>query len=60
MVNGFSDGGWTLMSCDGAEDVIIAVNSVKNLSASPAAANSFSLLGGVLCAKPSMLFQVIT
>ncbi|KAI4368772.1 hypothetical protein MLD38_017287 [Melastoma candidum] len=56
-VNGFNDGGWTLLSYDGAEDVIIAVNSAKNLGASSAAASSFPLLGGVLCAKASMLLQ---
>lgn len=57
-VNGFSDDGWSLINCDGAEDVIIAVNSTKNLTTSNPA-NSLALLGGgVLCAKASMLLQV--
>ncbi|CAB4282786.1 unnamed protein product [Prunus armeniaca] len=56
-VNGFSDDGWSLINCDGAEDVIIAVNSTKNLTTSNPA-NSLALLGGgVLCAKASMLLQ---
>ncbi|XP_071711814.1 homeobox-leucine zipper protein REVOLUTA-like [Rutidosis leptorrhynchoides] len=56
-VNGFSDDGWSLMNCDGVEDVIIAVNSTKNLNNSMNPSNSLSYLGGVLCAKASMLFQ---
>ncbi|XP_057954412.1 homeobox-leucine zipper protein REVOLUTA [Malania oleifera] len=53
-INGFNDDGWSLMNCgDGAEDVIIAVNSTKNLNPP----NSLSLLGGILCAKASMLIQ---
>ncbi|KAL6276115.1 hypothetical protein ACE6H2_019716 [Prunus campanulata] len=56
-VNGFNDDGWSLINCDGAEDVIIAVNSTKNLTTSNPA-NSLALLGGgVLCAKASMLLQ---
>ncbi|XP_024985647.1 homeobox-leucine zipper protein REVOLUTA-like [Cynara cardunculus var. scolymus] len=56
-INGFSDDGWSLMNCDGAEDVIIAVNSTKNLNNSMNPSNSLSFLGGILCAKASMLFQ---
>lgn len=54
-INGFNDDGWSLLSCDGAEDVILAVNSTKSLNTS---SPSLSLLGGVLCAKASMLLQV--
>ncbi|KAL4591528.1 hypothetical protein LXL04_004496 [Taraxacum kok-saghyz] len=57
-INGFNDDGWSLMNCDGVEDVIIAVNSSKSLtnnSMNPS--NSLSFLGGILCAKASMLFQ---
>lgn len=57
-VNGFNDDGWSLMSCDGAEDVIITVNSTKNLSSTSNPSNSLSFLGGILCAKASMLLQV--
>ncbi|KAK4483403.1 hypothetical protein RD792_010589 [Penstemon davidsonii] len=52
-INGFNDDGWSLMNCDGAEDVIIAITSAKNLTTG----NNISLLGGVLCAKASMLLQ---
>ncbi|KAL0460704.1 UNVERIFIED_CONTAM: Homeobox-leucine zipper protein REVOLUTA [Sesamum latifolium] len=53
-INGFNDDGWTLLNCDGAEDVIVAINSAKNLTTGSSA---LSLLGGVLCAKASMLLQ---
>ncbi|KAK6936050.1 Homeobox domain [Dillenia turbinata] len=56
-INGFNDDGWSLMNCDGAEDVIISVNSSKNVGATSNPVNSISLLGGVLCAKASMLLQ---
>ncbi|KAF2300603.1 hypothetical protein GH714_014417 [Hevea brasiliensis] len=56
-INGFNDDGWSLMSCDGAEDIIIAVNSTKNLGSTSNPSNSFSFLGGILCAKASMLLQ---
>ncbi|KAJ0020398.1 hypothetical protein Pint_32160 [Pistacia integerrima] len=56
-INGFNDDGWSLMNCDGAEDVIIAVNSTKGLNATSNNANSLSFLGGILCAKASMLLQ---
>ncbi|OWM84197.1 hypothetical protein CDL15_Pgr028189 [Punica granatum] len=55
-INGFNDDGWTLLNCDGAEDVIISINSSKNLNAT-SAPNAFSFLGGILCAKASMLLQ---
>lgn len=53
-INGFNDDGWSILSCDGAEDVIITVNSAKSLGSTSA---SLSLLGGILCAKASMLLQ---
>ncbi|GAU12935.1 hypothetical protein TSUD_97460 [Trifolium subterraneum] len=56
-VNGFSDDGWSILNCDGAEDVIIAVNSTKNLSSTSNPASSLTFLGGILCAKASMLLQ---
>ena len=57
-VNGFNDDGWTILNVDGTEDVTIAVNSAKNLSTASNPANSLAFLGGVLCAKASMLLQV--
>nr|AAX19051.1 class III HD-Zip protein 2 [Populus trichocarpa] len=56
-INGFNDDGWSLMNADGAEDVIIAVNSTKNLIGANNSAHSLSFLGGILCAKASMLLQ---
>lgn len=54
-VNGFNDDGWSIMHCNGAEDIIVAVNSTKHLNS---ISDSLSFLGGVLCAKASMLVQV--
>ncbi|XP_057782634.1 homeobox-leucine zipper protein REVOLUTA-like isoform X1 [Salvia miltiorrhiza] len=51
-VNGFNDDGWSILNCDGAEDVVIAISSAKNLNS-----GSLPILGGVLCAKASMLLQ---
>ncbi|KAF5470700.1 hypothetical protein F2P56_011197 [Juglans regia] len=56
-VNGFNDDGWSLMNCDGAEDVIISVNSTKNLSTTSNPDNFLAFGGGILCAKASMLLQ---
>lgn len=53
-INGFNDDGWSVLSCDGAEDVTVAINSTKNLGTS----NTLQMLGGILCAKASMLLQV--
>ncbi|KAF3565650.1 hypothetical protein DY000_02018149 [Brassica cretica] len=53
-VNGFGDDGWSTMHCDGAEDIVVAINSTKHLNNM---SNSLSFLGGVLCAKASMLLQ---
>ncbi|KAK8296200.1 hypothetical protein V6Z11_D05G107300 [Gossypium hirsutum] len=58
-INGFNDDGWSIMNCDGTEDVIIAVNSIKSFSSTSNPANALSFLGGVLCAKASMLLQNI-
>nr|GLL33901.1 homeobox-leucine zipper protein REVOLUTA-like [Ipomoea trifida] len=52
-INGFNDDGWSVLSCDGAEDVTVAINSTKNFGTS----NTLQMLGGILCAKASMLLQ---
>ncbi|KAG9144041.1 hypothetical protein Leryth_013919 [Lithospermum erythrorhizon] len=52
-INGFNDDGWSLLSLHGAEDVIVTVNSTKSLSNS----HGFPLVGGILCAKASMLLK---
>ena len=51
VINRFNDDGWSLINCDAAEGAIVAINSTKN-------SNSHLFLGGVLCVKASMLFQV--
>ncbi|MBA0574641.1 hypothetical protein Golob_001829 [Gossypium lobatum] len=56
-INGFNEDGWSIMNCDGTEDVIIAINSSKSLSNSLNLSTGLSFLGGVLCAKASMLLQ---
>lgn len=56
-INGFHDDGWSLMNCDGAEDVVVTVNSAKNLGTTSNPSHSLTLLGGILCAKASMLLQ---
>ncbi|CAA0812000.1 Homeobox-leucine zipper protein REVOLUTA [Striga hermonthica] len=54
-INGFNDDGWSLLNCDdGGDDVIVAVSSAKNVTG---ASNNISMIGGVLCAKASMLLQ---
>ena len=55
-VNGFNDDGWSILNCDGAEDVVVAISSGKNLNGG---LNALPMLGGVLCAKASMLLQVL-
>ncbi|GER33092.1 homeobox leucine-zipper protein [Striga asiatica] len=56
-LNGFHDDGWSLLNCDdGGEDVIVAVNSVKQMTGGSV---NLSMFGGVLCAKASMLLQML-
>lgn len=57
-INGFNDDGWSLMQIDGAEDLIISVNSAKNLSTISNSTAALSLPGGILCVKAAMLLQV--
>ena len=61
-INGFMDDGWSVMGSDGVEDVTIAINSSP--SKFPGSQyNTLSMLpsfGGVLCAKASMLLQVLS
>ncbi|CAM8963477.1 unnamed protein product [Rhodiola kirilowii] len=56
-VSGFSDAGWSVMNYGAGDDVTIAVNLTKNLNSPHNAANSFSMSGGILCAKASMLLR---
>ncbi|KAH7846495.1 hypothetical protein Vadar_014660 [Vaccinium darrowii] len=47
----FHGDGLSIMNCDGAEDVIVSVNSTLILCATSNHLSSLSLLGGILCAK---------
>ena len=61
-MNGFTDDGWSLMGSDGVEDVTIAINSSpnKHFGSQVNASNGLTTLGGgILCAKASMLLQVL-
>jgi homeobox-leucine zipper protein len=60
-VNGFTDSGWSLLDGDGGDDVTIVINSspTKFLGSQYNASMS-PTFGGVLCAKASMLLQVIS
>lgn len=46
------------MNIDGAEDLIVSVNSAKNLSTISNSATAVSLPLGILCVKAAMLLQV--
>lgn len=61
-INGFADDGWSLLGSDGVEDVTITINSSPNkfLGSQYSAAMFSTFGGGVLCAKASMLLQVIS
>ncbi|OAY66916.1 Homeobox-leucine zipper protein HOX10, partial [Ananas comosus] len=56
-INGFNDDGWSLMDSDGVEDIVIATNSTKKIRTDANSANAFSVTGGVICARASMLLQ---
>ncbi|KAF6159010.1 hypothetical protein GIB67_042091 [Kingdonia uniflora] len=56
VVNGYNDDGWSLINCDGAEDVITTIN-FKNMSTGVNPTNLIPFPGGVLCVKASMLLQ---
>ncbi|XP_008785281.2 homeobox-leucine zipper protein HOX9-like [Phoenix dactylifera] len=56
-VNGFVDDGWSVMGSDVMEDVIVATNTSKKINTQANSADGFSVSGGVICAKASMLLQ---
>ncbi|XP_020093893.1 homeobox-leucine zipper protein HOX9-like isoform X1 [Ananas comosus] len=58
-INGFNDDGWSLMDSDGVEDIVIATNSTKKIRTDANSANAFSVTGGVICARASMLLQSV-
>ena len=63
-VNGFSDEGWSMLERDGIDDVTLLVNSSPTkmmMTSSLPFLNGFtSMPSAVLCAKASMLLQVIS
>ncbi|KAA3459555.1 homeobox-leucine zipper protein ATHB-8-like [Gossypium australe] len=59
-VNGFTDEGWSMLECDGADDITLLVNSSpgKMMGINLSYSNGFPSVGtAVLCAKASMLLQ---
>ncbi|KAI3995619.1 hypothetical protein MKX01_023364 [Papaver californicum] len=56
-ISGFNDDGWSLMTCDGAEDVTMSVNTTKNVGTTNCPTNGLPVSGGTLCVKASMLLQ---
>ncbi|KAK1261126.1 Homeobox-leucine zipper protein HOX9 [Acorus gramineus] len=56
-INGFTDDGWSLLACDGVEDVIISTNSSNCMGTHVTPGGSLAMSGGILCAKASMLLQ---
>lgn len=60
-MNGFVDDGWSMLGHDGAEDVTITINSTPNkfLGSNYNSSMFPAFGGGVLCAKASMLLQVL-
>lgn len=60
-VNGFCDDGWSLLDEDVVDDVTIAVNTSSNCyPSSEYNGTMFPAATGVLCAKATMLLQVIS
>lgn len=54
------DDGWSLMDSDGVEDVTVVINSSPNkFLGSQYNTSLYPTFGGVLCAKASMLLQVL-
>lgn len=59
-MNGFGDDGWEATVSDGLDDVTVMLNATpKSLEGQIASEKLlYSLGGGILCAKASMLLQV--
>lgn len=58
-ISGFNDDGWSVMGGDGIEDVVVACNSTKKIRNNNNAGITFGAPGGIICAKASMLLQVM-
>ncbi len=59
-VNGFGDDGWEATVSDGLDDVTVMLNATPKSLEGQLASDKllYSLGGGILCAKASMLLQV--
>ena len=58
-ISGFNDDGWSIMGGDGIEDVVVTCNSTKKIRNISNGGNAFGAPGGTICAKASMLLQVM-
>ncbi|ONK70691.1 uncharacterized protein A4U43_C04F520 [Asparagus officinalis] len=56
-INSFVDDGWSVMGCDGVEDVVVTTNPMKKTNSNANPANAVTMPDGVVCAKASMLLQ---
>ena len=57
-INGFDDDGWSLISYGAAENLIISINSNRNIWITSDSVDPHPLSGGILCVKASTLLQV--
>ena len=59
-MNGFGDDGWEATVSDGLDDVTVMLNAAPKSLEGQIASDKllYSLGGGILCAKASMLLQV--
>ncbi|XP_057979607.1 homeobox-leucine zipper protein REVOLUTA-like [Malania oleifera] len=58
-INGFHDDGWSLLTSDATENVMISINSTKELSSLGSSIDASSLPIRVLCVKTSILLHNI-
>uniref|UniRef100_A0A0E0FHY8 Homeobox domain-containing protein n=1 Tax=Oryza nivara TaxID=4536 RepID=A0A0E0FHY8_ORYNI len=60
-LNGLADDGWSVIESDGVDDVCISVNSSKVIGCNATFSSGLPIVStGVLCAKASMLLQVLS
>ncbi|PSR93002.1 Homeobox-leucine zipper protein like [Actinidia chinensis var. chinensis] len=59
-VNGFDDDGWSLISYGAAENLIISINSTRNIWITSDSVDPHPLSGGILCVKASTLLQNVS
>ncbi|XP_057476045.1 homeobox-leucine zipper protein REVOLUTA-like isoform X2 [Actinidia eriantha] len=59
-INGFDDDGWSLISYGAAENLIISINSTRNIWITSDSVDPHPLSGGILCVKASTLLQNVS